>query len=368
MNITFSYLVTTFFSAHLVTELGLSNNTIASYSDCMKLLILHICQRLSIQPEAIELCSISPELVLDFLETIEKERANAPATRNQRLAAIKTFFHFLARKVPELMQYNERIQAIKLKRTEHLPPPSLTKEEVDAIMAAPDRKTLIGARDTALLQLLYNTGARIQELADLTLSDLRFGPAATVTLTGKGRKKRTIPLWPESLAVVSQYLEYRTREGIESTHLFLNSQGKPMTRFGLGRRVAQHAKTAVARCPSLQGRNITPHTFRHTTALRLIETGSDIVVAKEWLGHADIKTTSLYLEVSVERKRKALEKLPPPDGGSPPESPQWKQPPLLKFLTRCSRQARYVAQPPLLPTRAAPCRAGIPATYRTHAT
>ena len=343
MTITFSYLVATFFTSHLSAELGLSNNTIASYSDCMKLLIDYLCRRFNIQPEVIDLSTITPELVLDFLHFLEKERGNGPNTRNQRLAAIKTFFHFVAKHVPELMLPSERIQAIKLKRTEYLPPSSLTPEEVAAILTTPDQETLIGARDTALLQMLYNTGARVQELANIAIADIRFGSAPSVTLTGKGRKMRVIPLWQETVDIVSRYIEFRKQEGIESEHLFTNAKGEPLTRFGIGRRVALHATTAANHCPSLQGRNITPHTFRHTTALHLIEANNDIAVVKDWLGHGDIKTASQYLEISIERKRKALEKLPPPDGGLPPEIPQWSQPDVLKFLNRCSRQARYVA-------------------------
>lgn len=343
MNITFSYLVSTFFTSHLSAELGLSPNTVASYSDCMKLLVRYACQRLGSKPETIDLRSIKGELILDFLAALEKERGNRPATRNQRLAAIKTFFHFLSRNVPELMHQNERIQAIKLKKTDHRPPPSLSVEEVAAILAGPDPETLLGARDQALLQLLYNTGARVQELADIRVADLHVELPATVSVTGKGRKRRVIPLWQETVQLLSRYLEFRKQAGIESEHLFLNTQGEPMTRFGIGRRVALHAKAAVARCCTLKARKISPHTFRHTTALHLIEADNDITIVKDWLGHADIKTTSQYVEVSVERKRKALEKLPPPDGGLPPESPQWKQPALMEFLTRCSRKVRYVA-------------------------
>jgi len=343
MKFTFSYLVTTFFTSHLRTELGLSPNTVASYGDCMRLLLKFVCQRLTIASEAIEMQMISPELVLDFLDTLERERQNGPATRNQRLAAIKTFFHFLARHTPELMHHNERIQAIRAKRTDHRPPPSLTVEEVAAILAAPDPHSAMGTRDHALLQLLYNTGARVQELADLSVAALRFDATPTVTLTGKGRKTRVIPLWNDTVDILRQYLECRKAQGVESEHLFLNTQGKPMTRFGIGGRVAHYAALAVARCPSLQDRDISPHTFRHTTALHLIEAGNDITVVRDWLGHAHIKTTSLYVEVSVERKRRALEKVPPPDGGLPQEKPQWTQPALMAFLSRCSRPERYVA-------------------------
>lgn len=343
MKITFSYLVTTFFTAHLSAELGLSPNTVASYSDCMKLLVNYLCERLGVQPEAIDIQMISPERVLDFLDAIEKKRGNATTTRNQRLAAIKTFFHFLARTVPELMHANERIQAIKSKGSEHHSPPSLSVKEVEAILAIPDPDTLMGARDKALLQLMYNTGARVQELADITVANVRFDAPATVTVTGKGRKTRVIPLWAETVDILAHYLELRKAFGLDSAYLFLSTRGGPMTRFGIGRRVAIHAQAASATCPSLKGRNITPHVFRHTTALHLIEAGNDIFVLKDWLGHAHIKTSSQYVEISVERKRRALEMMPPPDGGKPPENPHWKQPALMEFLTRCSRKERYVA-------------------------
>lgn len=344
MKITFSYLVTTFFTAHLRAELGLSPNTVASYSDGMKLLVNYLCDKLGLAPEAIDIQMISPERVLNFLDSVQKERANSTRTRNQRLAAIKTFFHFLARKVPELMHANERIQAIKLKTTDHTPPPSLTVEEVAAIIARPEPGTMMGARDKALLQLMYNTGARVQELADVTVADVRFDIPASVTVTGKGRKTRVIPLWKETVEILNQYLEIRKRLGIDSKLLFLSSRGGPMTRFGIGRRVDAHAKAAIATCPSLQGRTISPHVFRHTTALHLVESGSDIFVVKDWLGHAHIKTASQYVEVSMERKRKALEKVPPPAGGKPSETAQWmQQPALMEFLMGCSRKEHYVA-------------------------
>ena len=338
MNPTFSYLVTTFFTAHLSAELGLSANTVASYSDCIRLLVQYLCQRLKIHPEAIDIQVITPDLVLDFLNCMEQDRANATASRNQRLAAIKTFFHFLARTVPELLHANERIQAIRQKSTEHHPPPSLTVEEVDAILARPDPDTLLGARDKALLQLLYNTGARVQELADVTVDDLHFETPMTVTVTGKRKKTRIIPLWKETVEILAYYLECRKQKGIESEHLFLSNRNQPMTRFGIGRRVALHAEAAVAACPSLEARSITPHTFRHATALHLVEAGNDIFAVRDWLGHGHVKTTSLYVEISLERKRKALEKMPPPDGGKLPESPQWTQPAIMEFLMRCSRK------------------------------
>lgn len=343
MTSTFSHLVSRFFTSYLANERGVSQNTLAAYSDCMRLLVGYACGRFGVQPEDLTTEVFSLDFIVDFLDHLENQRHNSPTSRNQRLAAIKTFFHFLARTVPELMHANERIQAIRPKKTEHAPPPSLTDEELDAIIASPDPAELLGARDKAMLQTFHNTGARVQELADLMIDDLRFGPAASVTLTGKGRKRRVVPLWPETVGLIRHYLQLREEAGIRSDHLFLNNRAKPMTRFGIGRRVELHAKAAAAHCLSLRDRRITPHVFRHTTALQLIDTGSDITVVQEWLGHADLKTASQYVEVSIQRKRAALEKVPPPASATPPEPPKWRKPDLLDFLCRLSRKSNYVA-------------------------
>jgi site-specific recombinase XerD len=334
---TFSHLVTTFFQNHLAAERGLSANTVASYSDCIKLLIHFACERFSKQPEHLDINQFSRELIIDFLSDLERTRENCAATRNQRLAAIKTFFHFLANNEPELMHLNETVQAIRQKKTRQTPPPSMTLEEVGAILAVPDPSRLIGARDKALVQLMYQSGGRVQEIADLRIQDIRFDTPATVTLTGKGNKTRVVPLREETLTALTHYLELREQSGIQSEHLILSNKAQPMTRFGIWRRIEKLAAEAAQHCPTLQGRHITPHTFRHTLALHLLESGADIVLVQEWLGHADLRTTSQYLEVSIERKRTALEKVPPPEEGTSVKAAQWKQPVLMAFLTKLSQ-------------------------------
>jgi len=162
MNLSFSYLITSFFTKYLASECGLSENTIASYSDCMKLLINYACAKCSVSPAGLHMDMFTRDLILAFLDYTEIERQNSETTRNQRLAAIKSFFSFLARTIPELMEINSGIQAIRAKKTDHQPPPSLTQDEVKAMLEIPGHDTLIEARDRALLQLLYNTGARVQ--------------------------------------------------------------------------------------------------------------------------------------------------------------------------------------------------------------
>lgn len=346
MNPTLSHLTTRFFTTYLASERGASKNTVAAYSDTLRLLIKHLCKKHGKQPEKLSLEMLESEAVLDFLDHLERDRKNSQSTRNQRLAAIKSFLHYAARENPGSMLPNERIQAIRSKKTDHKPPPSLTVEQVRAILDSIGTATLIGLRDKALIQLLYNTGARVQEIADLHISDLRFESPATLSLTGKGRKTRTIPLWEETVQLIQAYLQAREYAGIQSDPLFLNNKREPITRFGIGRRVELHGKNAAEKCPELKEMKLTPHVFRHTTALHLIEAGNDITIVKEWLGHADIKTTSQYIEVSVARKRDALEKLPPPGTDERIEMPKWKEPGIIEFLTSLSGKRKLCCDLP----------------------
>jgi len=337
MRATFGTLVVDFFRTYLVNQKGVSKNTIASYSDCIYLLITYCCKRFGITPDKLAIESIDEQVVLDFLDYLERERGNAPATRNQRLDAIKSFFRFLAAHEPTLVAACERVCAISHKATETNVIEALTHDDVHAIINATDPVTLNGARDRALFMLMYNTGARVQELVDLTLADLRLQAPAQVLLTGKGRKQRIVPLWKETVAAIQHYCELRQAARISSKRLFLNARGKPITRFGIGHLVTKYTRIAAASNPFLGDRTVTPHTFRHTTALHLIQTGVDIVTVKEWLGHADIKTTMQYLEINLEMKRQALEKYPPPDVSSLPEKPRWQDNDILQFLNRLSR-------------------------------
>lgn len=333
---TFASAVSGFFTAYLRAQRGLADNTIASYSQGILLFIQFACERFRTTPESLRIEQLDRELVLAFLDHLQNNRANAAATRNQRLAALKTFFRFLARSMPELMQLSATVQAIAHKQTPSQPPPSLTHSEVQAILAVPDTTRVLGARDSAMLQLFYNSGARVQELADLATHHLDC-LAATVTLTGKGAKTRTVPLWSQTCEAIGHYLALRQQAGVTSEQLFTDAAGRPLTRFGIGRRVTQLAQKAADACPSLRDRTVTPHLFRHTTALHLVEAGNDIALVKDWLGHADLKTTNAYLETSIRRKRDALGKLPPPADGKPPEPPRWKQAPIMDFLARLSR-------------------------------
>jgi len=351
MSITLCQLLTRFFRNHLAAERNLSSNTIASYSTCMQLFLEFCCRRLSIPLDGIDLNRIDQALVLDFLDHLERDRQNVPATRNQRLTALKTFFRFIAIQNPDLAELCERIAAIRSKHTEDPVIEPLSQDQIKAILAAPRPDTPSGRRDQALLNFMYNTGARAQEVADLQLGQIRGDAASYVLLNGKGRKQRLVPIWPETVNLLKTSLADRpTDQGDPTAPLFQNAAGQPFTRFGIAQRLKVHTARAARACPSLTDRQISPHTIRHTTALHLLQAGVDIVQIKEWLGHADLKTTSRYLQIDLDMKRQALDKLPPPLKADSGANPAWQVPQTMAFLKQLSRprQARVMCSPALL--------------------
>lgn len=339
---TLGTLIVSFFRNYLVNQKGYPQNTISNYSDCIQLLISFTCENLKVAIDKLKLSHFTDNLILDFLDHLEKERGNKVATRNQRLAAIKTFFRFLALQDPTFISVCERVCAISAKKTEHKVIASLEKDEVDAIFTSVKSDTLWGARDQALLHLLYNTGARVSELVDLDVSHLRLEEPCQVLLTGKGQKQRITPLFPETVTAIKHYLKLRDQSRFESKVMFVNTQGDRITRFGIRHIVKRYADLAAENTPSLKAKNVTPHTFRHTIALHLIQSGNEITVVCEWLGHADIKTTNIYVEINNEMKRKVLETFPPPAAPQTkePNKPLWHDPPILGFLKNLSRQAK----------------------------
>jgi len=338
MTHTIQSLIVSFFHSYLRDQSDCSANTIQSYCECIRLLIQFCCKRQQVSADAFDMESIDDKTVLAFLESLEKERGNLPQTRNQRLAAIKSFYRYLALQEPTLMDACKRICAIRAKKTEHKVIESLSEEEVESILRAVPTETLWHQRDYALLLLMYNTGARVQELADMTLESLKIDASPQVKLRGKGRKERINPLWEKTAAAIKQWLKAREQAGITSEYLFVNSHRLKLSRFGIAHIVSKYVTLAAATCSSLTKKNVTPHTFRHTTALHMIRSDVDITVVKDWLGHANITTTSLYIEIDTEMKRKALEKCPPP-GIVKNEPPLWHQPvvmALLNSIAKCS--------------------------------
>jgi site-specific recombinase XerD len=283
------------------------------------------------------------KLMLAFLDYIEAERLCSARTRNARLAAIGTFFNFIGREEPSLLEQSRKIRTIPQKHTEHKTIDYLDEDEIQAMLNSVDPNSRTGIRDKALLLMLYNTGARVQEIVDLKIADLRLDSSGQVKLLGKGKKQRACPLWPEVVDAINDYLEHRNPKDPNEDHLFLNANGNPITRFGILYIIKQYAKSAGEKCSSINNKVVAPHTLRHSTAMHLIRSGCDINMVSNWLGHADINTTHIYAEIDMDIKRKMLQISPAPKTSKKSKTPKWQKPDILKWLEDLSRRPELCA-------------------------
>ena len=317
--------IRTFFEDDLICRRNMTINTIRSYRDAAKLFLDFAAKATKKPATSLRVADVKESLILGFLRHLETERSNTIQTRNQRLIALHRLFAYIARQEPVLLDACQRIVSIPLKRGAKLPPIRyLSQEQITALLAAPDRTTALGQRNHALLLFLYNTGARVQEAADLKLAWLSLRPPAKVEILGKGRKWRTCPIWKETARTLRQYIDKQRQNcGPEDT-LFVNRLAAPLTRAGIeniiGRCGIQAAKTAR----SLEGRKITPHIIRHTTAMHLLQSGVDINVIRGWLGHVSLDTTNRYVEIDTEMKAEALKTCEAVAGANC--SRRWKKP------------------------------------------
>jgi site-specific recombinase XerD len=310
-----------FFGQHLVSERGLSGHTILAYRDTMKLLLQFACRHHHKTCAGLSLQHLTADTMRRFLNHLEQERGNAAPTRNVRLAAIHSFFRYLAAADPRHLAHCQSILAIPFKRQAHRVPEYMERQEILSLFAGIDRRSLLGQRDDALLRILYNTGMRAQELVDLDVNHLRLNRPFLARIRGKGRKERTCPLWKETVDAIRIYLEARAERTDAIAPLFVGAGGGRLSRFGVRHIVAHRVAQAAKTCPTLLARRITPHTFRHTTAMHLLQSNVDLSMIRSWLGHASIETTSSYVEIDLEMKRKTLEsceKLIPKAGKRPP--------------------------------------------------
>ena len=338
-------LVQSFFEGHLAAERGLSPHTVLAYRDCLKLFLAFLSQRLGKPAQVLRTADFDEEGVLAFLDHLERGRGNSARTRNARLHALRTFFHFVAARRPEDLDRCRWICAIPAKRT---PAPAntvnyLEGRELRSLLDSVDQDSPQGRRDYALLLFLYNTGARVQEATGLKVEDLRLQAPLQARLRGKGRKERACPLWPETAAALRNCLSRRQPASPEDRQVFLNAAGQPLTRFGIRYIVRKYAGRARPLCPSMQRKKVSPHTLRHTTAMHLLQSGNDLNVIKAWLGHADINTTHVYVEIDMEMKRKALEACGPPEAASKPA--RWLQPDILLWLQQLSQTSGVMCNP-----------------------
>ena len=322
-----------FLIEELIADRNLSPNTQKSYRDTIRLMFGYIAEHHATDPVQVTVEQANASVLRGFLAHLEEERGNAISTRNLRLAALHALFRFIGRQVPELVDHAARIHAIPPRRAAVPAMPYLEKHEIDAILAVPDRSRAQGRRDYALLLFLYNTGARASEAARVTMADLTPGNLS-VRLDGKGRKVRICPLWPRTVEVLLELLGSRIN-GPRDAPVFLNVQGRPITRYGIYDLVARTSKKAARIMPSLQGKRVSPHTVRHATAVHLLRAGVDINTIRAWLGHVSLKTTNRYAEVDLESKAKALQTCAVEGSNPAPEcTPGWQSDSeLMSFLT-----------------------------------
>lgn len=299
-------LVQSFFQEYLLIHRGLSQNTIVTYRDALKLFFAFESTRQNKAISKFTLDDINVEAILIFLSELENTRQNSAITRNLRLAALKTFCNYLITKDTLRAGEYQKIIALPQKRVHRKVIDYLDVHEVKLILNNIDRSSAGGQRDYVLLNLLYNTGARVQEICDLRVSSIIFGHIPMATIVGKGNKTRHVPLWPETAKLLQNYLSATNLLKQPEAYLFSNMRDQPLGRFGVRYIVKQHCMAVEKICPSLKNKQIGPHTFRHTIAMHLLQAGIDLTVIKSWLGHVNLETTNAYVEIDLEMKRKAL--------------------------------------------------------------
>ncbi len=307
-----------FLADYIVTERRLAQNTQKSYRDSFRLLLPFISAKARKPVDRLHVEDIGPSRVLQFLSRLEEDRGCSVRTRNQRLAAIRSFARFVASREPAHLDWCGQIRAIATKKSTPQPIAWMTKDEVEALLAVPDRQKPQGRAEYAMLLFLYNTGARVSEATGLKVADLdvdrRDGRHALVTLRGKGGKSRRCPLWPRTRNVLVELV--RRRE--QGDAVFMSRHRRPYTRFGVYRLVERCA----AQVPSLSGRAITPHVLRHSSACHLLQAGVDLNTIRAWLGHVSLDTTNIYAEIDLEMKAKAMTLC---DAGDPGRDRPWKE-------------------------------------------
>lgn len=299
--------ITAFFRQRLQVERGASSHTSDSYAYAFKLLLEYAGERLHVRPSALYLEQIDAHLVVDFLNHLETVRANRPSSRNVRLAAIKSFMHFLEFREPAAIDQIRRVLAIPPKKAETRLVRHLTVEETHAILNAPDPSGRDGIRDRAMLHLCFAAGLRVSELVGLQLRDVTLQPQASILVHGKGRRERCLPLWKVTTAALRAWLGLRG--SAPTPEVFVSARGQALTRSGFEYILAKHVATAEKSCPTLTTKRVSPHVLRHTCALTVLQATKDLRKVALWLGHAHMQTTEMYTRADPSVKLEALESM-----------------------------------------------------------
>jgi site-specific recombinase XerD len=321
-------LLQSFFAEHLPSHRHASQQTMDGYRDTFRLLLKFLRHKIGKEPSRLQMTDLDAPAILAFLDHLEADRKNSIRSRNVRLAAIRTFFRFVALRDPASVHLVTRALAIPVKRADRQLVSYQSRPEMDAILAAPDQKQWTGQRDYLLLLTLYNTGGRVSEVTALRRNQIYFGSTSFVQFHGKGRKERSVPLWPRSARALKTWFE--TSNCTPETPAFPNARGGRLSRDGVDYILREAVGQASQTCPSLATKRVSPHVIRHTTAMHLLQAGVDIAVIALWLGHESIETTHGYLEADLKLKEQALQKVAPAGQGFQRFRPS---DPLLAFLT-----------------------------------
>lgn len=300
-------LVQDFFCRRLIEQQGVSQRTIEAYRDTFRLLLAYLPGRLKKPVPALDLSDLDAPAILGFLDHLEAKRHNGPRTRNARLAAVRSFVQYAASRDPTAWPLARRVLAIPSKRYTKPLLGYLTREEMQAVLNAPDGTTRAGHRDRVLFGVMYNTGARVSEIIGLRRDDVISAPTRSLRIRGKGRKERVVPLWKQTAAALSKWLKQLGPP--PSGPLFPNARGQSLSRSGVEDRLAVAVEKAAESSPSLRNKSVSPHTIRHTTAMHLLQSGVDLTVIALWLGHESPETTHQYVEADLKMKEEVLTKV-----------------------------------------------------------
>lgn len=332
----FTKALTSYFSTYLPETCGVSPNTCNSYRDAFKLLLLYFQEEKGVPANSIELRMLNRNLASDFLDWLEAQRKVSVTTRNQRLAAMKAFAHYVQYRNPEYLENCTDIIAMRPKKHEKPVIPFLTEEELKALLTQPDPSTRHGLRDLTLLSLLYDSGARVQEITDLKLKDIRLTNPAMATLTGKGRKARQVPLMKETCKLLDAYIRnFNLNSEPLTSPLFFNQKGQALSRYGITYILKKYVSQADLDSDT---RKISPHVLRHTKAMHLLRAGVNMIYIRDFLGHVDISTTEVYARIDAEMKRKVFEEKVP--NFTPNTTMPWEEDKdLLQWLTKFGKKS-----------------------------
>lgn len=307
---TFATHLSAFLREHLPRERGASPHTCEAYAYTFKLLVCFAAEQLHVKPSELEIAQIDASLVVAFLKYIEDGRGNAARTRNARLAAIKSFFRFVEYRLPSCLDQAHRIHGIPAKKTKEALVCHLSRDEIQALLDAPNPGTVSGLRDRAMLHLAYAGGLRVGELIALRVDQFDARTPCSIHVAGKGRRERLLPLWKETAAALKAWLRVRPQDG--DPELFLNAACRAMTRAGVEYILAKHIAAAAAKQPSIARKRVTPHVLRHTCAMHTLQATGDVRKVSLWLGHASMQSTEIYLRADPTEKLAALAKMAAP--------------------------------------------------------